>query len=391
VESSPEPRGLAIEQTVAERRFQLVYQPIVHLDTGDVMGVEALCRFPDGRSPERWFREAEALGLAPALDLAIIETAMADVPSLPPGYLSLNVSPSTLGDPRLLDLLAARHVPSERLVVEITEHARVANYGLARRTLDTMRRLGVHLAVDDAGAGYATFRHVLRLRPDIIKMDHSITQHINEDPARMALAAALVIFAGEIGAVLIAEGVETAGELAALQRAGVSRAQGFALGRPQSLPLVLPDTVSTDGEHDTDAHASAEVDAEAAAPAPAVEYDGSVATAAHALLSPVSGIDLALELLRKKTADNDGDECAALIGSAQRQVRLVGSTLQDMMRGGPPALTVPGPPGVPHLGQVIAPAQPPVEGGVDRDVEVGRDHPPPDGPRITIGTFILLR
>jgi EAL domain-containing protein (putative c-di-GMP-specific phosphodiesterase class I) len=330
VDSSLVPRRQAIEQVIAERRFQLVYQPIVHLDTGDVLGVEALCRFADGRSPERWFRDAEALGLAPALDLAIIETAMADVPALPPGYLSLNVSPSTLLDPRLLDLLGSRRVPSERLVVEITEHARVANYGLARRTIDTLRRLGVHIAVDDAGAGYATFRHVLRLRPDIIKMDHSITQHINEDPARMALAAALVIFAGEIGAVLVAEGVETPGELAALQRAGVSRAQGFALGRPQSLPLALPraSATSRDGE------VAGEV---ATAP---VEYDGSVVTTAHALLSPVGGIDLALELLRKKTADSDEDERAALIGTAQRQVRLVGSTLQDMMRGGPPALLV---------------------------------------------------
>ena len=330
MESSPEPRGLAIEQTVAERRFQLVYQPIVHLDTGDVMGVEALCRFPDGRSPERWFREAEAFGLAPALDLAIIETAMADVPSLPPGYLSLNVSPSTLGDPRLLDLLAARHVPSERLVVEITEHARVANYGLARRTLDTMRRLGVHLAVDDAGAGYATFRHVLRLRPDIIKMDHSITQHINEDPGRMALAAALVIFAGEIGAVLVAEGVETAGELAALQRAGVSRAQGYAICRPQSLPIVLPEAT----------HVVDLVDEPDPTAPPAQAYDGSVATAAHALLSNVGGIDLALELLRHKTAENGEDECAALIGTAQRQVRQVGNTLQDMVRGVPPTLAL---------------------------------------------------
>jgi EAL domain-containing protein (putative c-di-GMP-specific phosphodiesterase class I) len=315
---------------IAERRFQLVYQPIVHLDTGEVLGVEALCRFGDGRSPERWFQDAEELGLAPALDLAIVDTALSEVASLPGGYLSLNVSPSTLLDARLLDLLGAPGVPAERLVVEITEHARVDNYGLARRTLDALRRLGVHLAVDDAGAGYATFRHVLRLRPDIIKMDHSITQHINDDPGRMALATAMVIFAGEIGAVLIAEGVETASELAALQRAGVSRAQGFALGRPQSLPLVLPDALST---------AEAPLEEAATAPPPAA-YDGSVATAAHALLSPVSGIDLALELLRKKTADSGEDECAALIGTAQRQVRLVGNTLHDMMRGVPSALLV---------------------------------------------------
>jgi EAL domain-containing protein (putative c-di-GMP-specific phosphodiesterase class I) len=203
-------RRAAIERAIARRAFQLVYQPIVHLDTGEVAGVEGLCRFRDGRPPERWFGEAEELGLAAELDLAIVETALADVARLPRGYLSLNLSPSTLLEPRLLDAVRAGGVPGDGLVVEITEHARISNYGSVSRTVDALRREGVHLAVDDAGAGYATFRHVLRLRPDIIKMDRSITQRLNEDPARLALATALVIFAGEIGAVLIAEGVETA-------------------------------------------------------------------------------------------------------------------------------------------------------------------------------------
>ena len=332
-----DPRTETLTRTIADRAFQLVYQPIVDLDSGQVTGVEALCRFGDGRPPARWFRDAEAARLAADLDLAIVATALTHLPLLPGGYLSLNVSPSTLVDDRLLELLRRPEVAADRLVVEITEHAPVTNYGLARRTLDALRRLGVRLAVDDAGAGYATFRHVLRLRPDIIKMDHSITQHINEDPARLALATALVIFAGEIGAVLVAEGVETAGELAALRRAGVSRAQGFALGRPQSLPLVLP---AATGRVTAEALLPCRVrDPEPAAP-PVLDYDGRVATTAHALLSPVGGIDLALELLRRKTADNGEDECAALIATAQRQVRLVGSTLEDMVRGVPGPLLV---------------------------------------------------
>jgi EAL domain-containing protein (putative c-di-GMP-specific phosphodiesterase class I) len=330
MDASPDPSAETIGRAIADRAFQLVYQPIVHLDTGEVAGVEALCRFADGRAPDRWFEKSEQVGLAAELDLVIIETALADVSQLPGGYLSLNVSPSTLLDPRLLGVVRASGVPADRLVVEITEHARVANYCSARRTLNALRREGVQLAVDDAGAGYATFRHVLRLRPDIIKMDQSITQHINEDPGRLALAAALVIFAGEIGAVVIAEGVETTGELAALHRAGISRAQGFALGRPQTLPLVLP-------AHQQLA-APTPADDEGMELSPSVQYDGSMATAAHALLSPVGGIDLALELLRRRTATGE-DECFALISSAQRQVRLVGTTLQDMMRGvGPGAL-----------------------------------------------------
>jgi len=322
-----------LEAAIDRHAFQLVYQPIVNLDDGSVVGVEALCRFGDGRPPTRWFQECEAVGLAPELDLAIVQTALADLPLLPTGYLSLNVSPSTLLDGRFLDLLMGAGVAHGRLVLEITEHAPITNYGLTRQVLETLRDAGVRLAVDDAGAGYATFRHVLRLRPDIIKMDMSITQHINEDPGRLALATALVIFAGEIGAVVIAEGVETQSELAALQSAGVSRAQGFVLARPQSLPLT-PSVSAVSRREDEPAPARP----------PWAEHehdDDDLSTTAHALLSPVGSIDIALELLRRKTEALGEDECVALIGSAQRQVRIVGGALQDLMRGhGPGNLVV---------------------------------------------------
>jgi len=331
--ASAESRRDSAAAAIEGRAFQVVYQPIVELDGGRVVGVEALSRFRDGRPPARWFTEVEQLGLAAPLDLAILETALADVDLLPDGYISLNVSPSTLLEPRLIDLLCADGVPTDRLVVEITEHAPVLNYGHTRVALETLRAKGVRLAVDDAGAGYATFRHVLRLRPDIIKMDQSITQHINEDPARLALATALVIFAGEIGATVIAEGVETPSELAALQSAGVSRAQGFVLARPQSPPLALPGDGHVHGPVDTVEPA---MDLAPALPPwaeRAERSDGAVSTTAHALLSPVGSIDIALELLRRKTSELGADECVALIGSAQRQVRIVGGALQDMMRG----------------------------------------------------------
>jgi EAL domain-containing protein (putative c-di-GMP-specific phosphodiesterase class I) len=325
------PRTEAIASAIERRAFQLVYQPIVDLDSGEVDGVEALCRFRDGRSPTRWFEECEALGMAADLDLAIIDTALADLPMLP-GYLSLNVSPSTLLDGRLVSRLCAHGVPTKRLVLEVTEHAPVSNYGVTRQVLDTLRGAGVQLAVDDAGAGYATFRHVLRLHPDIIKMDMSITQHINEDPARLALATALVIFAGEIGAVLIAEGAETQSELAALHSAGVSRAQGFALARPQSLPLTLPVDAAR-ASRDALGRGVGDDPAPGRPPWADHDRDDAAATTAHALLSPVGSIDIALELLRKKTENLGENECVALIGTAQRQVRIVGGALVDIMRG----------------------------------------------------------
>jgi EAL domain-containing protein (putative c-di-GMP-specific phosphodiesterase class I) len=226
-----------IESCIAQRSFHLAYQPIVHLETGHVTGVEALCRFEDGASPEQRFQECERVGLAADLDLAIIGCALADLSRLPNGYLSINLSPSTLLDERIADILLAPEVPPRRIALEVTEHARITDYEKAQELLHTLRERGIRLAVDDAGAGYATFRHILTLRPDIIKMDRSITQDIDADTARRALATALATFGADIGATVIAEGVETSAEILALRRAGIHRAQGFALAAPAPLPV----------------------------------------------------------------------------------------------------------------------------------------------------------
>jgi EAL domain-containing protein (putative c-di-GMP-specific phosphodiesterase class I) len=308
--------------------FRLVYQPIVHVDTGTIAGVEALCRFADGRAPEFWFKECERLGSAPALDLAIIERALGDLPHLPTGYLSVNLSPSTLRDPRLTDLLLSPDVPAERIVVEVTEHARVADYLEAQRVLGALRQAGVRIAVDDAGAGYSTFRHILQLRPDIIKMDQSITRDIDTDPARKALATALVIFAGEVGASVVAEGVETEAELRALAAAGIYRGQGFALAAAQTLPLA-PLTYTPPKAVDVDDGATV-IEAQAW-----IDLDATVAVTAHGLLSAVGAIETALNLLRQRYGAIAEDEFRAVVGSAERQARLVGGVLRDLVHGLP--------------------------------------------------------
>jgi EAL domain-containing protein (putative c-di-GMP-specific phosphodiesterase class I) len=307
--------------------FRLVYQPIVHLDSGIIAGVEALCRFSDGRSPEHWFQECEHLDLAASLDLAIIERALADIPRLPDGYLSINLSPSTLRDPRLAQLLRAPGVPTNRIVVEVTEHARVNDYLEAQRVLGALRKGGIRVAVDDAGSGYASLRHILELRPDIIKMDLSITRDIDTDPARRALATALVIFAGEVGAVVVAEGAETESELSALQAAGIDRAQGFAIAAPQSLPLApiefepLPPGGDFIDLQDGQAW---------------IDNDATVAITAHGLLSATSAIETALSLIRQRHTEIPEIEFLAIVRAAERQARLVNGVLKDLIRGLPP-------------------------------------------------------
>jgi EAL domain-containing protein (putative c-di-GMP-specific phosphodiesterase class I) len=227
-----------MEQAIRSRAFQLVYQPIVDLDTGRLAGVEALCRCLDGTPADDWFPACEHFGLASAMDVAVLELAVQDLPSVPPGYVSLNLSATTLEDapPMLLSLV--EDASAERqIVLELTEHAAVRDYPATTASLRALREAGVLFAVDDAGAGHSTFRHIVRLGPDMIKIDRSITQHIDDDPTRRALVGAMVIFAGEVGAVVGAEGIETDAELAAVRVAGVSSGQGYGLAPPQPLPL----------------------------------------------------------------------------------------------------------------------------------------------------------
>jgi EAL domain-containing protein (putative c-di-GMP-specific phosphodiesterase class I) len=120
-------------------------------------------------------------------------------------------------------------------VLEITEHAVVSDYQELQSALVNLRRAGVRIAIDDAGAGFASMRHIVKLAPDMIKLDMSLTRGIDQDPALRAMASALIAFAQETRSTVIAEGVETAEELEALRHLGVHRVQGFLLGMPMEL------------------------------------------------------------------------------------------------------------------------------------------------------------
>jgi EAL domain-containing protein (putative c-di-GMP-specific phosphodiesterase class I) len=222
------------------RHLHAVYQPIVDLQTARVVGCEALARFPaEPRRPDIWFADAASVGLGTALELAAIRAALSGLDELPAGvYLSVNASPSLLDNPELVELLAS--VDTSRIVVELTEHAAVDDYHALGLAIDRLRSLGARLAIDDVGAGFSSFQHVIRLRPDIVKLDITITRDIDTDPARRGLARGLLSVAHDLGATVVAEGVETQGELDALVNLGVDTAQGFVLARPGPLPLPEP-------------------------------------------------------------------------------------------------------------------------------------------------------
>jgi PAS domain S-box-containing protein len=233
-----ETRG-RVQDVLTERGLTTVFQPIVDVESGVVVGHEALSRFPaePAQGPDRWFADADSTGLGLELDVLALETALATAQQLPAAcYVSVNVTPATLQSDRLAAAVAAAGISGGRIVVEITEHVSVDDYQTLREPLERLRLLGVRLAVDDAGAGYASFRHILRLRPEFIKLDQEIIRGIHADPARRALAAAVVMFALDVGATVIAEGVETAEELAMVTTLGIDAVQGYLLGRPTADP-----------------------------------------------------------------------------------------------------------------------------------------------------------
>jgi PAS domain S-box-containing protein len=226
-----------IERVLTEQSIRIAFQPIVSLSTGAMVGVEALARFDQEpyQPPDIWLREAAEVGLDVSLELQALKAALDNIAILPVGlYVSINASPRTIADPAFLDLLLSHETPLTRLVLEITEHESIPDYRPLTNALGYARSLGLRLAVDDAGSGYASFRHILTLRPDYIKLDRDLTAGIDTDAARRALASAVVMFALELDAVVTAEGVETAGELDTLCSLSVDAAQGYYLARPST-------------------------------------------------------------------------------------------------------------------------------------------------------------
>ena len=236
------------KQKVSERRIRraledesalaMVFQPIVGLRDSETVGAEALARFagPPQRAPNLWFAEAAIVGLRVELELVAVKKAVEALSQLPPDiYLTVNVSPVTLAKTGFLKLLSK--ADGTRLVAEITEHAPIQDYERLGDAVRKLRALGMRLAIDDAGAGYSSLRHILELSPDLIKLDLSLIRDIHRDRSKQALAAGLISFADKSGASIVAEGIECSAEAKALVELGVGHGQGYFLGRPSPLPL----------------------------------------------------------------------------------------------------------------------------------------------------------
>jgi len=222
----------AMRQMIADRSLKMAFQPIIELRTGNVAGVEALARFSSfpQRAPDSWFAEAWRLGLGAELELAALSTALEASRDRPAGvFLTLNVSPEAALSARVCGFLECLEA-ADALVVEITEHAVVKDYDALNSSLGPARERGLRVAVDDAGAGYASLRHILRLKPDLIKLDVSLIEGIDDDRSKRALASGLISFAHQIEAQVVAEGIETSLQLECVTDLGADYGQGHHFG-----------------------------------------------------------------------------------------------------------------------------------------------------------------
>jgi EAL domain-containing protein (putative c-di-GMP-specific phosphodiesterase class I) len=226
-----------VGEVIDDRDFVSMFQPIYALDGGRLLAVEALTRFGRGPrwGPAVWFAEAHRAGLGVELELATLAAALRLDAVDEAVAVTFNASPQLLLDPRLAGLLE-QHAGRE-LVVEVTEHTIIDDYRQIAESLARLRRRGLRVAVDDAGAGFASLRHIVRLEPDLIKLHPSLTQDLRHDPVRRPLADALIQFADRIGSGIVVEGIETVADLTTWQQLGARAAQGNVLGRPGHPPF----------------------------------------------------------------------------------------------------------------------------------------------------------
>ncbi|MEA2375696.1 MAG: hypothetical protein QOD53_2159, partial [Thermoleophilaceae bacterium] len=233
-EDGPKGARGALARLIEGEGIAMVVQPIVDWRTGKVHAYEALARFQTRgtSSPLHWFALADEFGLREDLEIACLEAALELLDYVPAGArLSVNLSGPVLMGERAQRILASRADVSA-LIVEVTEEALVHRDAALKSAIEPLLARGAHFAVDDMGAGYSGLGQVTALHPTYLKLDRSLVREIDKDPDRAALLRALAGYSEHTGALMVAEGVETAEELDAIADLGIPLIQGYYLGRP---------------------------------------------------------------------------------------------------------------------------------------------------------------
>ncbi|MDQ0031468.1 EAL domain-containing protein [Arthrobacter bambusae] len=237
--AGPQPVSSRLEEVLRDRMLMTAFQPVFDLTTSSVVGAEALTRFvsDSGDPADYWFAEAEDTGLRTDLEFAALESGLEAARKLPPHLVvALKLSDVVGLDPRLPVLFEEIPIAPARVILEVSGKFSSKRAASLAAALAPLRRAGVRLSIENMGSFFAGASPVLQLKPEMIKLEQSLTAGLNQDSLRQELVEAEVKFAREIGAVLIAQRIETKDELATLRDLGVTFGQGYHLGRPSVQP-----------------------------------------------------------------------------------------------------------------------------------------------------------
>jgi EAL domain-containing protein (putative c-di-GMP-specific phosphodiesterase class I)/GGDEF domain-containing protein len=239
-----------VDEILASRQLTPLFQPIISIQRGGtVYGYEALIRGPSDsplHAPAVLFAAARVHGRLLELDQMCREVALAQFVELGlDGKLFLNVTPTVILEEHFQSGQTRRAAEKmglspDRVVIELTENTPIEDYTLMRQAVDHYRNMGFAIAIDDLGAGYAGFRHLAELRPELIKIDRYFVQDSYSDPVKRQLIHSICEIAHSVGSLVIAEGIETARELEVVRSLGVSYVQGYFIARPEARPSNLP-------------------------------------------------------------------------------------------------------------------------------------------------------
>jgi EAL domain-containing protein (putative c-di-GMP-specific phosphodiesterase class I) len=213
-----------------------VYQPIVELSSGRAFAYEALarCRVLGLTNPETLFKRASSEHFCGLLGRTLREIGSKGCRGVP---LFLNVHPAELGDRFVIQLDDPLYAHDDDVYVEVTESVPFSHYELCATMLREMRqRGGVHVVVDDLGAGYSNLKRIADLEPSIVKLDRELVMNLDQNRRQRLLVKAVVRMCVDLGAEVVAEGLETWDEVRAARDCGCHYAQGYALGRPALIP-----------------------------------------------------------------------------------------------------------------------------------------------------------
>jgi len=230
-----------------EKQIQTLYQPLVDLKQKRVVGYEALSRpilyYPSNEA-STLFGVARQTNHVKELDRLCVEFALKSAQTIAQdAKLFLNLNHETLLDPvEMRDLFADKgSIGFKNIVIEITEQSILRSFDKLRKALAELKEQGVGIAIDDVGGGAVSLRDVAMLKPDYIKFDRSLIRQIDVSTTKQQILLSLILFAKGIGAVTVAEGIETKEECEASLICGIQLAQGYYFARPgKPFPIPLP-------------------------------------------------------------------------------------------------------------------------------------------------------